>query len=639
MEQNEFSPYYKIATAFNMLFFTIYLLITGTIALLLTIGTKGEGSGIVFVGISLATMTLWFLYLIVIYFLRVRYFFQALALGFLTQVLFFLILLVISYAENQTSKDLNTAIVLSSLSLVLPAINLIPVSVILFDIIRSKNPGGIQFSPILLLSWLLLMLLPFGTISYFYKDHSQIVINMARSLNLGSSDPLKWPFVRILKDSYTIYSSPSEESDPILLAQKEKIYRLEGLELEGSKGNNSRWYRIKTENGQSGYFKIDGNYSFRDIFTPPSHKWNETPGGVVEASSLYIREKPDISAQQIGSLPMGSLVEVLLKGTNFSNIGKQYANWYRIRTEDGKEGFVFSSYLKDGDLREFKKDALRGLKHLSGWVYLKNNPKLYRIAGTEFPIGDIKNSPNKGDYLKVVSIKKKGKASYYHIKRTGFCERNNCTPDIDAWIDSEGAEFTQNRFSHSLQLSKEKKNTPLFKHLNQFRINQNYPELNVLKTQCSVSKSSLENIKEQLFYCINSENGNNYHFLIPSKGNSFGKPQEVQNPTFYDLDRDGLPEILSFDNECLECQGASFSLIKLGGIKLKTILSIPDFIGKVEMNPQLVILHPHKDDKMRIKEKVPFSKEFENNDIRYLFWSNGEFREVSEEYVKSLETI
>ena len=68
--------------------------------------------------------------------------------------------------------------------------------------------------------------------------------------------------------------------------------------------------------------------------------------GVVTASELNLRERPNARASKSGSLGAGELSIIVESGKLKHNIDGKHDFWYRVRTEKGIIGWVYGGYLR-----------------------------------------------------------------------------------------------------------------------------------------------------------------------------------------------------------------------------------------------------------------------------------------------------
>ena len=67
--------------------------------------------------------------------------------------------------------------------------------------------------------------------------------------------------------------------------------------------------------------------------------------GMVTASVLNLRNKPNTRSEITGKIPAGELAIVLSAGKVKHNIDGKHDYWYKVKTEKGKTGWIFGGYL------------------------------------------------------------------------------------------------------------------------------------------------------------------------------------------------------------------------------------------------------------------------------------------------------
>ncbi len=97
------------------------------------------------------------------------------------------------------------------------------------------------------------------------------------------------------------------------------------------------------------------------IITPSVYSQNNYYYAV-NATILNIRKKPNIKSRIIIGLKKYSIVTLIKKTDNYNIIEGVKANWYKIKTENGKVGYAFSKYLKSVNKNEIINYRLTQLK-------------------------------------------------------------------------------------------------------------------------------------------------------------------------------------------------------------------------------------------------------------------------------------
>ena len=109
-----------------------------------------------------------------------------------------------------------------------------------------------------------------------------------------------------------------------------------------------------------------------DIYSIKKSTWdyaNTTGDG------LIVRKKPDTKSKCLDKLKLNTLVKILGRSDSKMKIGKAYEFWYKIKTEDGLQGWVYGEYLKESN-KKFKNIASKKKSEIQ--------PKNVEIINTDF---------------------------------------------------------------------------------------------------------------------------------------------------------------------------------------------------------------------------------------------------------------
>jgi Bacterial SH3 domain len=70
---------------------------------------------------------------------------------------------------------------------------------------------------------------------------------------------------------------------------------------------------------------------------------------IAVASGVRVRSTPSTSGEEVARLPIGAIVNELEQSTAKEKIGSSEDYWYRVSTSDGKQGWVFGSFIAPFD--------------------------------------------------------------------------------------------------------------------------------------------------------------------------------------------------------------------------------------------------------------------------------------------------
>ena len=285
--------------------------------------------------------------------------------------------------------------------------------------------------------------------------------------------------------------------------------------------------------------------------------------GRITASSLRIRETPDLKGKVLGAVPKGTIIDIISQGLVYEKIDDKYDTWMNIRTTDGITGYSYAGYITKNlevDVEEVNADPIKG------FVEIKEEPMyLVRPGGREV-MGDdsapcgynmIASLPQKGVIHKTgFKYIEKG-ITYYKIENAD--DFHGCYESYRGWISEKQVVFIEDIYKYTLENYGAKFDKAFLDVINE-NVNR---ELNVKTLEIEPFDFK---VKEPgyTFYRVHSyqlyyKYNNTYYYAGPVLGN------------LVDINMDGTNEIIS-DGFCgCGCSEASFTV--WNGTKLETIFS------------------------------------------------------------------
>lgn len=89
------------------------------------------------------------------------------------------------------------------------------------------------------------------------------------------------------------------------------------------------WVKVKTSNGKEGF-------CFKQFLSVNSDNTNSIVGVVNSDNGLKLRSAPNTT---------GKVIEIIKFNENVDILSDKYNNWYKVKTQSGKEGFCFAEFL------------------------------------------------------------------------------------------------------------------------------------------------------------------------------------------------------------------------------------------------------------------------------------------------------
>ncbi len=155
------------------------------------------------------------------------------------------------------------------------------------------------------------------------------------------------------------------------------------------------------------------------------------PLHILTGSGVRLRQSPSAKAQEVTRLSFGTIVNELGKSSTQETIGGKQHYWYRISLEDGKQGWVFGSFLQP--FRTEQKETIyhditnaRLQQQLGAAEYIDLAHFLTRTVG-EVATPDVKAELELDRLMTLRQSVQKGQEEQF--------------PQIDAWIAEQKTEF------------------------------------------------------------------------------------------------------------------------------------------------------------------------------------------------------
>ncbi len=306
----------------------------------------------------------------------------------------------------------------------------------------------------------------------------------------------------------------------------------------------------------------------------------------IKASSLRIRETPDLDGKVIAAIPKGEIVEILWEGQLFEKIDLKYDTWMKIKTKDGKVGFSYAGYMTK-NLNEQENYFSTNAGPIQGYVELKSNPTLLSDKGSELKTDDpspcgytiLATVPKIGEIVPVKEISSLNKEKFYLIE--GVDNDYRCYGGYRGWISEKDVLYVEDIYKYT----SEKYGSKFDKKFLEV-INENYNgKLNV---KTLLIEDFQYRVKEKYkFYKVNY---NKIFYL--KNGQYFIAGNYINIDEVVDIDKDGNEEIVKKEGSC-GCDCGFAWILVWNGNELKEIYNkYPknlDTIIELEFKDKLVI--------------------------------------------------
>ncbi|WP_165782571.1 SH3 domain-containing protein [Leptospira neocaledonica] len=183
-------------------------------------------------------------------------------------------------------------------------------------------------------------------------------------------------FGHVSSNDLKAFRNPSLKSEVVFSIDKTNPYEVLATNIKDlNSTNGTPWLKIRQKD-KTGFIQEENKgskYGIQIFLAPIKERF-----GIVTATQLLLRDYPGSEGKVLGKLKTRETVEILAEGQNKVNIDGNSGTWAKVKSNDGKIGFVFTPYIMRGE----DPNILLAQKDLEmreeGWVYILEAPdKLY----------------------------------------------------------------------------------------------------------------------------------------------------------------------------------------------------------------------------------------------------------------------
>ncbi len=378
----------------------------------------------------------------------------------------------------------------------------------------------------------------------------RLSMNIAFLLFLYSCASVPIGFGVVLQKDIKVYSKPTLKSEIAFSLDQSYPYDVLAADLP-DKDSVSKllWFKIRQKN-KVGFISKEEEILKNNVlnFLPVTGD----KFGLVTATQLLLRETPSTGGKILGRLATRNIVELIEEHSKKLNIDGMQGTWAKIKTKDGKTGFVFTAYLMRGISPEVLAKTETIELSQTGWALLTKTPsKVFNYTnGKLIPNSEVPYEFTKGAelYFTQKLITPQGKVYFYILGEK--------RPDY------ESDEEEQSRIVYSGYLPADNlKNYPSYSKL----YFDNSPNSNralletidkafdgetdlstVMETEHSFGKKKVYHVEVQSkSRYVNDDFPYKRNLLILKEGKSYTNLQiGIGDIQFEDLDGDGIDEVM-----------------------------------------------------------------------------------------------
>ncbi|MGJ4786970.1 SH3 domain-containing protein [Leptospira koniambonensis] len=183
-------------------------------------------------------------------------------------------------------------------------------------------------------------------------------------------------FGHVSRNDLKVFRSPSAKSEIVFSVDKASSYDVLITNVKDMDSTNGTpWLKIRQKD-KTGFIQEENKSSKYgiQIFLPAIRE----KFGIVTATQLLLRDYPGSEGKVLGKLKTRETLEILAEGQNKVLIDGNSGTWAKVKSNDGKIGFVFAPYIMRGE----DPNILLAQKDMEmkeeGWAYIRETPdKLY----------------------------------------------------------------------------------------------------------------------------------------------------------------------------------------------------------------------------------------------------------------------
>ncbi|WP_167882365.1 SH3 domain-containing protein [Leptospira sarikeiensis] len=249
-------------------------------------------------------------------------------------------------------------------------------------------------------------------------------------------------FGHVSRNDLKAYRNSSVKSEVVFSVDKASAYDILATNIKDSDSiNGTPWLKIR-QNDKTGYIQEENRESKYgiQIFLPPIRE----KFGIVTATQLLLRDYPGSAGKVLGKLKTRETLEILAEGQNKVLIDGNSGTWAKVKSNDGKIGFVFTPYIMRGE----DPNILLTQKDLEmkedGWVYIQEAPdKLYDFKNGKLKAQNESADIRSGEFLPITGrlVRADGKVYFKVYKadgsRPGFEDDTTVTTLAEGYLSAK----------------------------------------------------------------------------------------------------------------------------------------------------------------------------------------------------------
>ena len=165
---------------------------------------------------------------------------------------------------------------------------------------------------------------------------------------------------------------------------------------------------------------------------------------ITSVSAMRARKAPQVTAEEIVRLKIGTVVNAIARSTNQDTIGGKTDYWYRVNLPNGQTGWLFGGLLLDYSASkrpELVRQIIEGRLKAENTDYF-DRQEIYNLAASS--VADAKDVSTRAEFelLKTLALASWALSLPYETNKSPYRE----------WVKAHAAEMVYNEFAGGYQL-------------------------------------------------------------------------------------------------------------------------------------------------------------------------------------------
>ncbi len=186
-----------------------------------------------------------------------------------------------------------------------------------------------------------------------------------------------------------------------------------------------------------------GNASFL-VAQTEEVKLDATQAKITAVSAMRARKSPQVAAEEVVRLKLGTVVNAIARSTNQDTIGGKTDYWYRVNLPNGQSGWLFGGLLLDygASKREELVRQIIEARLKADNTDFSDRQEIYNLATSS--LNEAKDVSTRAEFelLKVLALANWALSVPYETDK----------PPIREWVKAHAAEAVYNEFAGGYQL-------------------------------------------------------------------------------------------------------------------------------------------------------------------------------------------